>query len=209
MPDITLKYKKEEIEDFIRQMLAVRGLCPKDSIEFCPMTGEDGIITYEFVIECVSGPLLSKCPVCQNTLPDASCGSVTTHLTDNKPITTFQTDEKPTTTFYTDTTDRGAYKDPYGTKYTLDTFDEQMPLDAELGEAYDPPTPSEAIPSETRKDGDSDTRSIRSLLAANKQLTKQRERELAQQRKESGHLSLMAGESTKPPTPGPSPKGKR
>jgi hypothetical protein len=193
MPDITLKYKQDEIEVFIKQMLAAKGLCPKDGIEFRPITKEDGTTTYEFIIECITGPLLSKCPMCQSPLQThVSSRDTTRKYTVDSPF-----DEN-----------RGAYKDPYGTKYTLGTFDEQMPLDAELGESYDPPMPSETILSETRKGGDSDTRSIKSLLAANKQLTKQRERELAQ-RKESGHLSLMAGESMKPPTPGLSPKGKR
>lgn len=101
---------------------------------------------------------------------------------------------------------------PAGDDFPVDpeTQEEQDPslIDPELGETFDPPSPGEGAPSvSVSKPVDEDEAemggSMKSLLAANRRLTAQRERELAERKKQSGDATpSMAGESTRPPKPG-------
>ncbi len=179
MPDITLRYTQSELEDFIRQMLAAKGLRPKDDIiRFSPrqVNGEPGSL--DIIIDCEPGPMLNRCPVCQ------------TRLVDGVPVVP----EKVQTV--------SAPLPPRD--YPVEDQD-PVYVDPELGETFDPPSPGEGAPSvsvsvshQEAEVSDGGGGSMTSLLAANRRLTALRERELAERR--SGG-SRMPGESSRPPRP--------
>lgn len=168
MPEIRLKYKKSEIEEFIRQMLAMKGLAPNGAMEFIPTIINDVVKDYSIVIECVPGELLNKCPLCESLLHNGT--PVVSSIKMSKGISDAPNDFN-------------------------EIIDElSADVDPELGESTDPP-------SFENTSNDKGSNSMNSLLAVNRRLTAQRERELAQQKQQSGHLSLMPGESTRPLKP--------
>lgn len=171
MPDIILKYKQKELEEFICDMLAVKGLRPKQRINFKPQLINDDVSTFEVIIECESGPLLNECPMCQ------------ARLHNGMPIVTpVKSSEK--------------VYGPYGTidmspierkrEYTSPDLSQDVIVDSELGETFDPPSPNEGIPPVSRE-----SESMMSVLEQNKQLLNKRKRELTD--------SHLLKESTKPP----------
>jgi hypothetical protein len=210
MPDITLRYKQEELEDFIRKMLAAKGLQPVDRIEFRPRIVNGEPQSFDVIIDCEPGPLLEECPMCQTKLSNgapvlpkpvrtAPAGRVETQ----KRIDEEESEAAPA---YAEERDYPAGDFPVDPE----TQEEQDPslIDPELGETFDPPSPGEGTPSvtvsttsSTDDDDEAGGGSMKSLLAANRRLTAQRERELAERKKQSGG-SHMAGESTRPPKPG-------
>lgn len=176
MPEIRLKYKKSEIEEFIRQMLAMKGLAPNGDMEFIPTIINDVVKDYSIVIECIPGELLNKCPLCESLLHNGV--PVVSPIKMSKGIS-------------------NASNDVDAIMDEIDEIDElnadvDADIDPELGESVDPP-------SFKNKSNDKGNSSMNSLLAANRRLTTRRELELAQQKQQTGRLSLMPGESTRPP----------
>ena len=185
MPDITLRYTQAELEDFIRQMLAAKGLRPKnDTIRFSPrqVNGESGSL--DVIIDCEPGPMLDRCPVCQTRLVD---GAPVPERVQAVPAPAAPRDYPAE-----------------GRDYPVEVRDPAY-IDPELGETFDPPSPGEGAPSVSVDTPDEDASSgggsMTSLMALNKRLTAERERELAAQRRDSGGRR-MPGESSRPPRPG-------
>lgn len=186
MPDITLRYTQFELEDFIRQMLAAKGLRPKnDTIRFSPrqVNGESGSL--DVIIDCEPGPMLDRCPVCQ------------TRLVDGVPVVPEKVQAVPAQLPPRDYPVEGR-------EYSVPAQD-PVYIDSELGETFDPPSPGEGAPSVSVDTPDEDASSgggsMTSLMALNKRLTAERERELTAQRRGSGGRR-MPGESSRPPRPG-------
>jgi hypothetical protein len=216
MPDITLRYKQEELEDFIRKMLAAKGLQPVDRIEFRPRIVNGEPQSFDVIIDCAPGPLLDECPMCQTKLSNGApvpAPPVRVETPGRKSVRQQIDEEEGHAVVETikEAVEYAEERDYPAGDFPIDpdTQEEQDPalIDPELGETFDPPAPGEGAPSVTvsttssTDDEEEGGGSMKSLLAANRRLTAQRERELAERKKQSGG-SHMAGESTRPPKPG-------
>lgn len=199
MPDITLRYKQAELEDFIRKMLAVKGLQPKGTIDFRPKMVNGNVETFDVFIDCEPGPLLDECPMCQSKLTNGAPVAVRT-----QPVKRVPSEEE----------EAEAYVEAARTEerdYLVDEEQEEQDpsvIDPELGETFDPPSPGEGAPSvSVTQPVDEDQAemggSMKSLLAQNRRLTAQKERERAERLRAGGQpTSTGTGESTRPPKPG-------
>jgi hypothetical protein len=179
MMKITITYEEADLLKFVAQMLAVKGLKPRQGIKITttvvPSTDNaypDGY-DHAIIVDCEDGPLLDTCPLCNGRLSDGVAAP--------EP-------KQP-----------AAVPVPLSPPYTQDEIEESdeqvaeqadVALDDSLGESFEPPILDVPPPS---KGGDG---GISSIVGASKRLQIQREKELpkSQQR--------MRGESGRPPKGG-------
>lgn len=196
--NITITFEHADLIKHVRDMLATKGLQPEGEIEFRQQKGSK---TYVVVVNCVPGPLLNECPMCQAKLNQGV--PIPPRRSQKELHHEIQEEEGRAFVEAVQEAER---------EYPVNGTDEpQDPsiIDPELGETFDPPSPGEGAASVSvskpakEEEEENSGGSMASLLAANRRLTAERTRELEERKRQSGQASpSMAGESTKPPKPG-------
>lgn len=191
---ITISFEHTELLDYVCQRLAVKGLRPinDDAIRFekvppekvnpdyDPAEDDEPPAEYEVVVDCEGTSRPDMCPMCERSLVAPAVvaapapGEVATSAVPGA-TRKFNAAGQPVNG------ETGVPKDG---------------LDEELGESLDPPEPVEEPSSE---DPDDPSGGIMGLVAQSRRLEQQLEREKAKRPKQP---KMIAGESTKPPTPG-------
>jgi len=206
MPDITLKYPQAEVEDFIRKMLAAKGLQPKGEVDFRPVMLNGNVETFNVFIDCEQGPLLDECPMCQSSLKNGAPVAQRTRPVKRPAKSAHREIQEESDAAFVAAAQEAEREYPVDDE-TQETQDPAV-IDPELGETFDPPSPGEGVASvSVSKPVEEDEAemggSMKSLLSQNRRLTAQKEREAAERKRQGGGAGPMgAGESARPPKPG-------
>lgn len=184
----TITYEEADLLNFIKQMLAVEGLKPRQEIKISttvvPSTDSAYPDSYEhsIVVDCERSSFPNTCPICKVRLVDgvAAPPLPSTKTTVYAP----PAPPAPSEQLYTNEIDEDE------SQRQEDVSTKSLALDDSLGESLEPPVLEKPFDSKVGDGG------IHSIVGASERLRVQREKELpkSQQR--------MRGESGRPPKGG-------